>query len=447
MGGRLPIVRSAPIGFDSGMLTRAATGLAAIAVALLVAAGGAAAQAPGYCEGDGGPAGAATEAEHGVLVGDPPLPRGVRSGRIAVDGVATRYQEAGPPDAREAVVFVHGHPGSSRDWDDLVAATGRFARAIAFDMTGYGQSQKAANAFQSADGGGRFVHAALSRLGVDRAVLGVHDFGGVWGLEWARHNLDRLLGAVLVNSGVYIDWVPHPQVFAWATPGAGEAEMAATTRESFREAIQARTPRRLPEPFIDRMYDDYDRATRCAALRFYRSAFENPNRGREQAEVLRRRRIPALAVWGEDDPYVPAEHAERQREAFPDVRVELIPDSGHWPFVDSAARVRELVVPFLRPPLEVARPELAAGRSRVSVRVQSRGVLPALRVRARLRTVDRRGRASGTIGIGRRPVTVRGARVLTFPLTRRLRPGTYEVVVRARGLATRRLRVAVGRGG
>jgi hypothetical protein len=70
-----------------------------------------------YCEGDGGPAGAATDAEHSVLVGDPPLPRGVRGGRVEVDGVATRYHEAGPPTARTAVVFVHGSPGSSRDWD------------------------------------------------------------------------------------------------------------------------------------------------------------------------------------------------------------------------------------------------------------------------------------------------------------------------------------------
>jgi pimeloyl-ACP methyl ester carboxylesterase len=427
------------------MLTRAATSLAAIVVAMLGLAGAATAQAPGYCEGDGGPAGAATDAEHSVLVGDPPLPRGVRSGRISVDGVETRYQEAGPPDARDAVVFVHGHPGSSRDWDDLVAAAGRFTRAIAFDVTGYGQSEKAPNEFQSTDGAGRFIHGALGRLSVDRVVLGVHDFGGVWGLEWARHNLDRMLGAVLVNSGVYIDWVPHPQVFAWATPGVGEAEMASTTRESFREEIQARTPRRLPEAFIDRMYDDYDRATRCAALRFYRSAFDNPNRGREQAAVFRPRRIPALAVWGEDDPYTPPEHAERQREAFPDVRVEIVPDSGHWPFVDSPARVREVVVPFLRPRLDVGRPKLVAGRRRVSVTVASGGVLPALRVRARLRTVDRRGRASGVIGIGRRPVTVRGTRVLTLPLTRTLRPGTYELVVRARGLETRRARVTVPR--
>ena len=416
-----------------------------IAVALaaaLAALGASQAQAQGYCEGDGGPAGAATEAEHSVLVGDPPLPRGVRSFRVSVDGVETRVQEAGPPDAHDAVVFVHGHPGSSRDWDELVAANGKFARTIAFDVTGYGQSRKEANGFQSTDGAARFIGAVLDRLGVARAVLGLHDFGGVWGLEWAIRNPDRLTGAVLFNTGVYIDWIPHPHAVAWATPGVGEAEMASITRESFRAQIQERTPRRLPEAFVDRMYDDYDRLTRCAALRYYRSGFENPNRGREHAAVLRQRVRPALAIWGEDDPYVPPEHAERQREAFPAVRVEIVPNSGHWVFVDSAERVHELVVPFLRPALEVTGTSLRAGSRRASVGLRSESALPALRVRARLRSV-RRGRTSGVVGISRRPVTVRGSRTLALGLRRKLRPGTYELVVRARGLATRRSRVIV----
>ena len=60
--------------------------------------------------------------------------------------MSTRVQEAGPPDAREAIVFLHGSPDSSRDWDDLVAANGRFARTVAFDVSGYGKSDKGAAA-------------------------------------------------------------------------------------------------------------------------------------------------------------------------------------------------------------------------------------------------------------------------------------------------------------
>jgi hypothetical protein len=97
------------------------------------------------------------------------------------------------------------------------------------------------------------------------------------------------------------------------------------------------------------------------------------------------------------------------------------------------------VVPFLRPSFTVARPAAPAG-VRMAVRVRSESVLPALRVRARLRSV-RGGRASGVVGIMPRPVDVAGDRTLTLRLRRPARPGAYELVVRARGLATQRLRL------
>lgn len=305
--------------------TNLATALAILAVLALPSTAGAQAD---YCEGDGGPAGAATDAEHSVLVGDPPLPRGVRSGRVEVDGVATRYQEVGPPTARSAVVFVHGHPGSSRDWDALLAATGRYARSVAFDVSGYGQSDKSARQVQSTRGAGGYLQGVLERLGIRKVVLVVHDFGGPWALQWAAEHPDALAGAVLIAGGVFIDYVPHAFAVAWATPGAGEAQMASTTRENFREVIQSTTPRRLLEEFVDRMYDDYDRATRCAALRYYRSAAETLNLGREHAAVLRERSRPALVIWGEQDPYVPPQHAERQREASPTRASRSSPTAG-----------------------------------------------------------------------------------------------------------------------
>src|SRR4051794_41670473 len=110
-----------------------------------------------YCVGDGGPLGAATAAEHTVLVGDPKLPAGVTERRISVAGGSTRIIEAGPPRAKEAVLFVHGNPGSARDWDDLVAANGKFARTVALDVPGWGKSDKANASIQTLDGAAAYI--------------------------------------------------------------------------------------------------------------------------------------------------------------------------------------------------------------------------------------------------------------------------------------------------
>src|SRR3954452_17446496 len=358
--------------------------LAAAALAMAcVGASGASAADPDptlYCVGDGGPLGAAPAAEHTVLVGDPKLPAGVRERRITVAGGSTRIVEAGPPRAKEAVLFVHGNPGSARDWDDLVAANGRFARTVALDIPGWGKSDKLNAQIHTLDGAAAYIEAVRKQLGIERLVLVAHDFGGIWGLQWASQHPDALIGVVLIDTGVLKDYVPHPLALVWATNGAGEAQVASTTRQTFHQGVQFMQPRPLPDAFVDRMYDDYDRLTRCALLRYYRSARDatltDPNAySRKQAAALRPKNLPALVIWGEKDPYIPVEQAERQREVFPRAQVHVFPDSAHWPFVDNAAKTRALVVPFLRPKLSVRRASAAGTRVRVSVRVK--GILAA----------------------------------------------------------------------
>src|SRR3954466_2953535 len=412
--------------------------LAAAALAMAcVGASGASAADPDptlYCVGDGGPLGAATAAEHTVLVGDPKLPAGVRERRLSVTGGSTRIVEAGPPKAKEAVLFVHGNPGSARDWDDLVAANGRVARTVALDIPGWGKSDKLNAQIHTLDGAAAYIEAVRKQLGIERLVLVAHDFGGIWGLQWASQHPDALIGVVLIDTGVLKDYVPHPLALVWATNGAGEAQVASTTREGFHQAVNFMQPRPLPESFIDRMYDDYDRLTRCALLRYYRSVRDatlgNPNAvADKQTAVLKKRKRPALVIWGAKDPYIPSEQAYKQRAAFPGARVEIFQDSAHWPFVDDAPRTRSLVVPFLRPRLSAALGRV--GARAVNVRVKVAGVMPASRVTASI------GGASSE------PRSVRGTRTLTVHLGRALGAGSHTVTVRAFGLAAKRLKLKV----
>ena len=105
--------------------------------------------------------------------------------------------------------------------------------------------------------------------------------------------------------------------------------------------------RRMPGEFLDEMFDNYDRETRAAVLDLYRSAKDLGGRADEVARQLAAADIPALVVWGARDHYLNASFASRQREAFPSAEVHLVPDSGHWPFIDSPDVCRALLVDFL----------------------------------------------------------------------------------------------------
>lgn len=393
----------------------------------------------GYCQGSGGALGATTDSEHTVLAGEPPLPAGVRSSRMSVNGVSTRVLQAGPPKARDAVLFVHGSPDSARDWDDLMVAGGHFARTIAFDVPGYGQSDKSERGLKSTEAVALYIQGLLNQLGVTHVVLAAHDYGGIWGLQWAVHHPKIVKGVVMIDTGALIDYDPHPLSKIYATPGAGETQVGTTTRESFRFGLDQGGP--LPDAFVNRLYDDYDRATRCALLRYYRSSIpEDADLGRQQAAALRPLKLPALVIWGRNDPYIPVEQAERQREAFPSAQIHIFENSGHWAFIDNAVRTRSLVVPFLKPELIARRPRLARHHRVIRVPVHVRGMLSAHDVQLHLRRV---GSHKGATRPSARVTVSTRTRVPRVISRHRLQPGHYVVTVTARGLPTQTLGVRV----
>lgn len=265
---------------------------------------------------------------------------------LEVGGIRTQLRSAGDPAATEAVVFVHGNPGSSRDWTDLLEAVGPVARGVAWDAPGFGHADKPASFDYTVDGYARFIAEALETLGVERVHLVLHDFGGPWGLRWAVDHPDQLASVVLINTGVLLNYSWHALAKIWRTPLVGELFMATATRPAFRMLMKIGNPRGLPPDFVDRMYDDFDTPTRKAVLKLYRA---RPSSAMEQLSTgLRAHDRPALVVWGAKDPYIPVEQADLQLRTFPSAEVHVLDDSGHWPFIDNPERTRELVVPFLR---------------------------------------------------------------------------------------------------
>jgi pimeloyl-ACP methyl ester carboxylesterase len=46
----------------------------------------------------------------------------------------------------------------------------------------------------------------MDTVGIDRAHLVGHDFGGLWGLQWAATHPAQFVSAVLINTGVLLGW-------------------------------------------------------------------------------------------------------------------------------------------------------------------------------------------------------------------------------------------------
>ena len=272
------------------------------------------------------------------------LPRGT----VRAAGVSSRLLEAGPRESSEAVVFVHGNPGSCTDWEALVGATGEFARAVAFDMPGFGVTEAPAGFAYDIAAYGAFIAAALESLGIERVHLVLHDFGGPFGMAWGIEHPDAWRSVVLFNIGIMPGYRWHSMARRWRTPVLGELVQAWIPRFAWRRAMAAGNPKGLPPAFVDKMYDEYDRKTRRTVLALYRATPDPAATAEEVGPAIAALHRPALVVWGGKDPYVGPEYAERQREFFDVERVLVLPESGHWAFQDDPEPVAEAVLPFLR---------------------------------------------------------------------------------------------------
>jgi pimeloyl-ACP methyl ester carboxylesterase len=268
--------------------------------------------------------------------------------RLTVGGTETRLLQAGPAHSPEAVVFVHGNPGSADDWEALAVAAGATGtRAVAFDLPDFGETVAPPGFEHSGEGYATFIGEALAALGIERVHLVLHDFGGPIGLIWAMEHADSLAGVVLIDTGVLPGYKWHTLARIWRTPVLGEAFQAISRGRPFTRGLASKEPRGLPAEFLEGMGSHYDRRTKRAVLKLYRATDDPGAGGEELSAIFAPRNLPALVIWGEEDAYLPAEYAERQRDAFPSADVHVLPASGHWPFADSPQAVERLLIEYL----------------------------------------------------------------------------------------------------
>jgi pimeloyl-ACP methyl ester carboxylesterase len=270
-----------------------------------------------------------------------------RTREITAMGLRTRVLEAGPA-ADEAVVFIHGGPGSANDWEYFLPRVGEFARAVAFDLVGFGRADKPSHLGYSGPVWATFVQHVLNELGIRRVHLVATDLGGDAATHWAAAHPDAFASAVLLNTGALIRYRWHAVAQFSRLPVLGALSVV-LGGVLMRPALRLYEPR-LPGAVLDRWSGDYDWASRVAIRRFYRSGPSTTTS--LVVDALRRLDRPALVVWGARNRFVPAKHAEDQRRSFPRADVVVLPDQGHYLHVRAPETAAHLLLPFLRAQLE-----------------------------------------------------------------------------------------------
>ena len=228
-------------------------------------------------------------------------------------------------------IFLHAVGTSSFDWLGPLAQGG----GIAVDLPGFGRSGKRGDLDYSLAGHVRFLGRLLDRLELDRVRLCGHDWGAAVGLAWAAEQPARVERLVIVNA------VPLLGGFRWRGPFAlvrmpvvGPIAVGSAWKPIVRLVSRraSATPGPMPEPFVASVAEGFDLGTERATRLLLRSA--EPQLLARAGVGLGAITAPALVVWGEQDPWIPPRFGSGYAAALGDATLELVPDAGHWPWID-----------------------------------------------------------------------------------------------------------------
>jgi haloalkane dehalogenase len=176
-------------------------------------------------------------------------------------------------------------------------------------------------------------------------ALAVHDWGGLIGLRWACDHPGATSALVLSNTGFFPDGRWHGFAEGLRKPGEGERIIAGFERDGFAALLRSQSP-----GFDDEAIAHYWKAFttedgRRGVLDLYRSGdFSKlaPYRG-----GLAALGIPALVLWGENDPFAPIAGAHRFRKEIPGAELVVVEGAGHFVYADEPRRAAAEIVAFL----------------------------------------------------------------------------------------------------
>ena len=268
----------------------------------------------------------------------------------------------------EVLLLIHGMAGSSDSWRSVLPQLSKRYRVIAPDLLGHGQSDKPRISDYSLGAFAVWLRDLLDELGVSQATLVGHSLGGGVAMQFVYQHPDYVKRLVLISSGglgpdvgLILRLLSAPGAELVLPIVAPKFVLTAGNKvRSWLSAAGIQSPRGAE---IWSAYSSLsDPATRQSFLRTLRSVVDY--RGQAVSAVSKlglREQLPIMAIWGERDDIIPVDHAHAAHEVRPDVRLEVLPNVGHFAQVEAPNDVVELVEDFIATtdvsPVDIGQPQ------------------------------------------------------------------------------------------
>jgi haloalkane dehalogenase len=276
---------------------------------------------------------------------------------VELDGHVVHYIDEG---SGPILLMLHGNPTWSFVYRQVIGSLRDRFRCIALDYPGFGLSTAAPGYRYLPEEHAAVVVSFLDRLGLSRATLVAHDWGGPIGLHAAEQRPDKFERLVLANT------------WAWPMNGDLRAELASRLMGGpvGRELI------RRFNLFVNALIPAGHRLRKLTAeeMAHYRKALATLDR-RDASAVFARRitasrgfladvearlptltALPTLIVWGNADIAFGDKERQRWEHIFTDHHTVIVEGAGHFVQSDAPEEFAAAIRDWRTPPVAGGRP-------------------------------------------------------------------------------------------
>jgi pimeloyl-ACP methyl ester carboxylesterase len=275
-----------------------------------------------------------------------------KSQHVSIHGHRVAFRTAGEG---PVVLLVHGMAGSSLTWNHVLPALAQRFTVVAPDLLGHGESGKPRRGEYSLGAHANLVRDLLHVLGHERATFVGQSLGGGVAMQLAYQYPERCERLVLVGSGglgrevsVILRALALPgtdYIFPLVCSPVVRAGGNLVASWLYRIGVRA-------SPTVEEVWRSFtslaDADSRKAFFRTLRAVIDAGGQAVTATDRLYlTTQVPALIVWGAEDPFIPVVHAIAAHEAMPGSRLEVFEGIGHFPHCEAPERFVEVLVDFI----------------------------------------------------------------------------------------------------
>jgi pimeloyl-ACP methyl ester carboxylesterase len=266
--------------------------------------------------------------------------------------------------SKPAVLLLHGFPGSSTYFRDVIPKLSQTAFVIAPDLPGFGESDVLPR--PSFPAFGQAISELLNELAIGPRYLYLHDFGAPAGFHIAMQAPEKVLGLIIQNanahqSGLGPDWTATREFWANPTPKNEAKATTHLTLEGMRAQYIAKVPPEIAALIPPARWEEDWRVMQLPGrLEMQRALLADyahyVARFDRIADYLERWQPRALLLWGRHDAFFALAETLSWTQALPRMETHLF-DAGHLLLETHAVAATSLMFDFVGRSMDVGRRE------------------------------------------------------------------------------------------